>query len=100
MGQRTRGRFQSEQHDRVRLHLGQDEIQPVGGDELREDVQGHALPLRLGQAGPQGPFGHGQGEEARIQIRRTGHQLADGRGGAGEAVRPPRPLQRLVVSVE
>ena len=57
------------QHSWVRPDVGADEVQPVWGDELREDVPSHALPLRLWETGQEGPPRHGQGEATLLPVR-------------------------------
>ena len=49
--------------------MGSDEGEQERGDELREDVPGDALPLRLREAGQEGAPRHGQGEEALLQVK-------------------------------
>ena len=97
LGQRHARHLQGDQHARVRSHVGPDEVQPKRRDELREDEQGHALPLR--QPEQERPPGHGQGEAAGLPLRRVGDPL-EARRGPAEELSHPRTLQTKSLSVD
>ena len=60
--------FAGDEHDGVCEDVGSYEVESERGDELREDVAGDALPLRLWAPGQEGSSCYGQRETTLLQV--------------------------------